>query len=133
MRRVFIACFFFVMIFVGFFLKQSFKSNVDWYGFHFFGRTFFSFPEETSLSHILIHSGLSRTSPIIVEGDVVSLGALNSFLVLEENLSRVVVLMSRFVDVDLSHLPGSRVRVLGVIEGASHEAPLLKAMAVKEI
>jgi hypothetical protein len=112
---------------------QSTGAVIDDIVFEYFGKTVFADATEVSLKEILLDTGSLKGKQVIVEGKVVHVGSMSTFIVLSDQGARMLVNMTGIAD--LSELEsreegGGPIAVLGTISSGQMGLPAIEARAV---
>lgn len=116
---------------------DSLKRYVDYASFKVIGGTLFSDPNQVTTKEIHFDSGRLLGREVIVEGQVLSYGKFDTYLVLSDESGRMLVVLTHIVGVDSDvedtikrQQNRSVLRVLGSVERGKKGLPYLLARSV---
>ncbi len=110
---------------------ERFEDFVDSRSFSLLGGTLFSSAEGVSVKQILLESSGMIDREVVVEGRIDTVAKESTYLILEDEESKLLVLTSS-LDGSLPSL-NSYIKVLGVIQNGRKGLAFLKAKSIKEI
>ncbi len=113
--------------------SDSVIDSMDAKSFSLFGGALFSSFEEVSIKQLLLDTPNLIDRKVIVEGEVLDIGEYSTYMVINDDSSKLLVVLSE-IDVDPAIATKSkRVKVLGCVESGKKGAPYVKAKSVRVI
>jgi hypothetical protein len=116
--------------------KSSLSETVDAFLFKLYGGTVFEKPPKVGLKEIHLDDGRLQGKRIVVEGNVETIGDFDSYVIIEDNSARMLVLLNKIIDADksLSKLKNNEqeygLRVLGTVFKGKKGLPYIAADAL---
>jgi hypothetical protein len=105
--------------------------RVDNYSFQLLGGTFFSNHEGPSIKEVLLGVEKFLDHNIILEGRVLEIGSHQTYLILEEDLSKLLIVT---VDLEPNDIEKeSRIKVVGVVQNLVGNYPILRAKSLRRV
>lgn len=110
--------------------RKNIRDYVDQALFRTFGITFFIPSQELTIKEVLLESGAFLEQQVVIEGNILEIGNLSTYIVLQDLGSKLLISSTGVRDIDLAK-EGLRVRVLGILENGKRGLPLLRAKEIR--
>ena len=115
--------------------QLSFTQRVDVTSFRLVGHTIFANPPKVACKDIHLDSGVLLGNPVILQGELVSIGEYYSHLILADDTGRMLVVLTDMPNpkVNLSNEDLEMISVLGTVERGKKGLPYIRARALRKI
>ena len=113
--------------------SENVTNSIDARGFRVFGGTFFSSVEEVSINQLLLDTANLANRTVIVEGDILSIGDYFTYLIVNDESAKLLVVLTGMEDYVLKIRQNQRVKILGQVESGKKGFPFIKAQSIREI
>lgn len=112
------------------------SEECDLISFSAAGGTLFSNPDEVTMKEIHLDGSLFIGKDIVIEGNVVEWGKYDTFVVLNDDTARMLVVLTDVPEVRNNlHAPGKlkRFKIWGSVGSGKRGLPFVQAKAVRQI
>jgi hypothetical protein len=111
------------------------KRDFDYFSFELTGGTFFSQPSLVTTKELHFDTGQLIGREVILEGKVLSLGKFDTYLVIGDDVGRMLVVLTHIEEASqtLGSKKPKRLKVLGTVERGKKGLPYILAKSLKPI
>lgn len=109
-------------------------SKFDSVIFNATGGTFFQKPKHVTLKEVHLDNGQIGNKPIVIEGTIEEANEFDTFLVINDESAKVLVVTTEIVNSQRNELNVSdQIRVFGELETGKKGLPYIRALAMKRV
>ena len=115
-------------------LDRSGNDWIDRLSFEISGTTIVSKARQVSLKEVLLDSGLLAGRSVIVEGQVEEWNPLGTYLILNDESARVLVVLTKLGRPEEATFsePLGRMKILGLVQSGKRGLPFIQATVLRE-
>jgi len=115
--------------------QLSLTQRVDVTSFRLIGHTIFANPPNVACKDIHLDSGMLLGTPVILKGELVSIGEHYSHLIMADDTGRMLVVLTDMLNPEARLGEGdfSSLAVLGTVERGKKGLPYLRARSIRKI
>jgi hypothetical protein len=111
---------------------ESLNQWIDYNSFSRTGGTLFSDPQKATTKQLHFDNGLLLGQEVIVEGTLVQMGKYFTHLILEDDMGKILVVMTRLDNAEALFRKAKfkRIKVLGGVERGKKGFPFISARSI---
>ncbi|MGE0171533.1 MAG: hypothetical protein AB7T49_02060 [Oligoflexales bacterium] len=113
-------------------VNESLDKWIDYKSFTMTGGTLFSDPQKATTKQLHFDSGLLLGHDVIIEGKLVEMGKYFTHLVLEDEMGKILVVMTRLDNAEelFKKAKFRKIKVLGGVERGKKGFPFISARSI---